>query len=372
MENDRLITIAIHTYDRAVQLKNLLESEGVHAVLHNVNLSVPIVSSGVRVRIHEYDLPRALRIIETTEIFKPDNAEVNSDARKMVLVPVDFSDYSLKACEVAFHLANKHNAEIKLLHSFLDPYMASNVQLDDTMEYDNTIEDVVMEQNLVKEARNLMNSFIRKLKNKIKNGELPAVKFTFDILEGLPEEVITEYSKQHNPELIVMGTRGASKKEKELIGSVTAEVLDSCRTTVFTVPESVDPAAIDHIGHAVFFSNLEQEDILALDELYRLFPTETLKVTVLSIPRKKRPKLTGTPVQLLEYGSVHYPRFSFTSAQLTMKNILEDFKMLAEETQIDLIVVPNKKKNVFARLFNPSVAHRLLFHSDIPMVVIPV
>lgn len=372
MESDRLITIAIHTYDRAVQLKNLLESEGVHAVLHNVNLSVPIVSSGVRVRIHEYDLPRALRIIETTEIFKPDNAEVNGEAKKTILVPVDFSDYSLKACEVAFHMAFKHSAEIKLLHSYLDPYITSNVQLDDTMEYDSTFEDTVMEQNLVKEARNLMNSFVRKLKNKIKNGDIPAVKFSFDIIEGLPEEVIIEYSKQNKPELIVMGTRGASKKERELIGSVTAEVLDSCRSTVFTVPESIESGAIDDVRHAVFFSNLEQEDILALDELYRMFPTETLKVTIVSIPRKKRPKLTGTPVRLVEYGNVHYPRFSFTSAQLTMKNILDDFKILAEETQIDLIVVPNKKKNVFARLFNPSVAHRLLFRSDIPMIVIPV
>ncbi len=372
MENDRLITIAIHTYDRAVQLKNLLESEGVHAVLHNVNLSVPIVSSGVRVRIHEFDLPRALRIIETTEIFKPDSAEVDGESKEVVLVPVDFSDYSFKACEVAFHIAHKHSAEIKLLHTFLDPYMTSNVQLDDTMEYESTLEDAVMEQNLVKEARSLMNSFIRKIKNKIKNGELPAVKFSFEIIEGLPEEVITEYSKHNKPELIVMGTRGASKKEKELIGSVTAEVLDSCRSTVFTVPESMDTVAIDHLSHAVFFSNLEQEDILALDELYRIFPTEKLKVTIVSIPRKKRPKLTGTPSRLVEYGTVHYPRFTFASAQLTMKNILDDFAILAEETSIDLIVVPNKKKNVFARLFNPSVAHRLLFHSDIPMIVIPV
>ena len=46
MEEDRLITVAIHTYDHAVALKNMLEREGVSAVLHNVNLSTPVVSSG--------------------------------------------------------------------------------------------------------------------------------------------------------------------------------------------------------------------------------------------------------------------------------------------------------------------------------------
>jgi hypothetical protein len=39
MAEDRLITVAIHTYDYAVALKTFLEGEGVKAVLQNVNLS---------------------------------------------------------------------------------------------------------------------------------------------------------------------------------------------------------------------------------------------------------------------------------------------------------------------------------------------
>lgn len=70
MTEDRLITVAIHTYEHALRLKSLLESEGVPVVLHNVNLSHPVVSSGVRVRIHEKDLPLALRIIENTDILQ--------------------------------------------------------------------------------------------------------------------------------------------------------------------------------------------------------------------------------------------------------------------------------------------------------------
>ena len=35
-------------------------------------------------------------------------------------------------------------------------------------------------------------------------------------------------------------------------------------------------------------------------------------------------------------------------------------------------IIPNKKKNIFARLFNPSVAHKILFLTDTPMLVVPV
>ena len=38
-----------------------------------------------------------------------------------ILVPIDFSEHSLIACEYAAALASRVNAEIKLLHSYYDP-----------------------------------------------------------------------------------------------------------------------------------------------------------------------------------------------------------------------------------------------------------
>lgn len=39
----RLITLAIHTYDRAMEVKQLLENEGIQTTLQNVNLEQPEV-----------------------------------------------------------------------------------------------------------------------------------------------------------------------------------------------------------------------------------------------------------------------------------------------------------------------------------------
>ena len=254
MPDDRLITVAIHTYDHAVALKNLLESEGVNAVLQNVNLNHPAVSSGVRVRIHESDLPLALRIIENTDIFGSlKSTEVDGAVNPMILVPIDFSDYSVKACDIALHLASRHKTHITLLNTYLDPYLSGNIQLSDSLSYD--IAESEMRRTLDAEARRLMDDFIRKLRNRMKLNEIPPVKITSEITEGVPEEAITEYAKENKPQLIVMGTRGKGKKEKELIGSVTAEVLDSCRFPVLTVPESVNLSKADDIKHVVLFSN---------------------------------------------------------------------------------------------------------------------
>ena len=58
---EKLVTLAILTYSKAQILKNVLENEGIEAYIHNVNLIQPVISSGVRVRIKESDLPRALK-----------------------------------------------------------------------------------------------------------------------------------------------------------------------------------------------------------------------------------------------------------------------------------------------------------------------
>ena len=63
---DKLVTLAILTYAKAQILKNVLENEGIEAYIHNVNLIQPVISSGVRLRIKESDLPHALQIIESS------------------------------------------------------------------------------------------------------------------------------------------------------------------------------------------------------------------------------------------------------------------------------------------------------------------
>ena len=53
---DKLVTLAIHTFEKAQILKTILETEGIEVYIHNVNQIQPVVSAGVRVRIKESDL----------------------------------------------------------------------------------------------------------------------------------------------------------------------------------------------------------------------------------------------------------------------------------------------------------------------------
>ena len=122
------------------------------------------------------------------------------------------------------------------------------------------------------------------------------------------------------------------------------------------------------------FCSLDQEDLLALDELTRLIaPPDSMNITLVNIPVKRLRYDINAPMHaLLSYCREHYPTFDFSACELHYRNVNQEFKKLITERNINLIAVPNRKKNIFARLFNPGIAHRILFQTDIPMVVLPV
>lgn len=378
MNQDRLLTVAIHTYDKALELKSMLEYEGIEVVLHNVNLSSPGISSGVRVRIKETDLPLALRVIENSEIFiVPDSSETD-DNQSLILVPIDFSTYSIKACNLAFNIASEQNCRLLLLHAYTPP-TGINLQLTAALDFSaltrNYDPDEVKENNeLQAAAKRRIDEFSSKLRDSIKDGKLPPVKFSTSIVSAVPEDAILDVSKKEKPTLIVMGTRGADKKERELIGSVTAEVLDSCRQPVITIPEQSELASLNDLDEVVLMSNLDQNDMLAMDALMRLVPHKAMNIHIIHIAGNH---LRGVATKqereiLLDYCRTHYPINNFTMDSLETNEGIEYLKNLNSENGISLIVVPNKKKHILARLFNPSLAHKLLFHADIPLMAVPV
>lgn len=381
MSERRLITVAIHTGDKALALKQLLENEGVHVTLQNVNLEQPVVSAGMRVRIYEEDLPLALRIIENREFFM--YPESNGDASSgsiAVLVPVDFSPHSESALKLAFNIAESHGAQVIVLHSYITPAPNTPLQISDALTFDGlsgqeSAAQTETAEMIRTEAQEMMEQLRRRLRESIKRGDMPPVKFSTIVTEGVPEECIDRIVKEKNPWCLVMGTRAAHQKERELIGSVSAEVLDTCRTQAITVPEGSKLQRMEQVDHITLLSTYSQSDFLALDAIHRLLPSgQKASLTVVSIPTRRFSKETeGSAARaLLEYCMTHYPQFTVELRTPDRSELLEEYERIERSHHIDLMVVPNRKKNVFARLFNPGIAHRVLFHFDIPMMVIPV
>lgn len=365
----RLITLAIHTYKHAQRLKTALEREGIAVTLQNVNLDSPVVSSGVRVRIRERDLPLALRIIENPDVFSGNTAEpATGQQQRTILVPIDFSRHSFDAAVAAVAVANTLEAEVRLLHAYLDPLVAGKMQLTDSLTYE--LSDPATRTRLIEEARHNMSRFITALKESMKAGRLAPVRIDYTIVEGVPEDAIAQAVKNNPPLLMVMGTRSYERKEREMVGSVTAEVLDAARVSVLVIPEGSTPRTVGPDQRMLYFANLEQQDILALDTCFRIFPHLRAKTVLVEVPGKKRfAHHVESLRNIADYFNRAHADSQFDIAPADMAAVLQapDFAI-----SYDLLVIPNKKKNMFSRVFNPSLAHRMITSSTIPMLIVPV
>lgn len=82
---EKMVTVAIHTYERAHILKSFLESEGIPAVIHGIRMIEPVIPGNVRVRINESDLPRALKIIEALDLTGEDAKTAEKEVKKEIL-----------------------------------------------------------------------------------------------------------------------------------------------------------------------------------------------------------------------------------------------------------------------------------------------
>ena len=372
MSEDRLITVAIYTYEKAQIIKGILENEGITVAIQNVNLIQPVISSGVRVRIHESDLPRALQILESTPLFDELIQRKSENREAQILVPVDFSDYSIKACRTAYTIAGALQAKIVLLHTYLIPDVntLSAVSIFSLEASGESNTDMYKEVH--NKAETDMRELIASLNREVKKGRLPNVSVETVWKDGIPEDEIYRYAKANNPLLIVMGTRGAGHKELDLIGSVTAEVIESSGVPVLAIPEDIPFVSMDKVKSVAFFTNFDQQDLLAIDTFMRLFPALHFKVHFVHIQSRKDQwndvKLSGLMSYLKKHSEGHDVACSLVQQE---EKLLDEVQAFVHNEHIDLLAMPTRRRNVFARLFNPGLAHKMIFHTDTPLLVIP-
>ncbi len=141
---------------------------------------------------------------------------------RRVLVPVDFSDDSRRAAELALAIAPQ--SDVTFLHAF-------EVLFEGKMHYANVSRDVIYDYRIKAHdaASELLNQFI----DDLKVGD----RFVTRALTlGRPGKVVREHAKSVRPDLIVLGKHGQSRFAEMILGSVARDTIDQTDCDVLVVP----------------------------------------------------------------------------------------------------------------------------------------
>ncbi len=364
---DNLVTVAIHTYERAIILKGILESKGIEVCLHNVNLIQPVVSAGVRVRIREADLPAALEIIEHVD-FECEESEIQKAVPRIILVPVDFSEYTMKAARLAFSIAKSLDANIVLLHTYYSPFYSGGMPISDAFAFDEHSDEAM--KSLMQKNEESMNNLVKQLRIDMASGLLPDIQIVTKFREGVPEEQILLYAKKHKPLLLIMGTKGANSSSSDLLGSVTAEVIDRSLVPVFAFPEQTPFDRFEGIRTIGFLTRFDQRDLVVFNTMMQLLKSLSIKVYFVHFSDNEDPWDEVQLAGVKEYFKRQYPNLETSYVLLGNGKIVENLNKFIQECNIDILTIASQKRNIFSRLFNPGIAHRMVFHGNTPLLVI--
>ena len=366
---EKLVTIAIHTFGRAQILKTLLEREGIEVYIQNVDPLQIAMSAGVRVRINDKDLPRALKVIEEMNqaLAEFDETETPFEKKAKILVPIDFSLHSQKACELAFQLAVTMKAEIAILHTYFSP-IYTGMPIGETLAYEINEEETLVK--VIRKVKADVDEYEKSLRAKISEGKLPAVKFKMELREGVPEEEIIRFTKQEEPVLIVMGTRGKNQKENDLIGSVTAEVIERSRVPILAIPEGTNLTDFSKLKNLAYATNFNQKDLLAFEKLTQLLEPFEFTVHLVHIATSAEDAWSEIKLEGIKaYFKKHYPKIQTEYVIIQSDDVLVSLDDFIHKNDINVLSLTTHKRNFFTRLFNPSVARKMIFHTDTPMFV---
>jgi len=151
---------------------------------------------------------------------------------RKILYATDLSENSAYAFYFAIDFAQKHNANIVILHvvepisPHVYPYIARETVL--TTEKDSIKE-------AIEEIKNRLQSFCRKVEGEIGPPCVELVSKTLVPL-GHPTEEILNTADKEDCDLIILGTHGKGFLAHTFLGSVSSEVLHRTRKPVFIVP----------------------------------------------------------------------------------------------------------------------------------------
>lgn len=369
---DKLVTIAIHSSEKANILKNLLENEGVKVFLENIESGLP-ENPGIRVKIESSNLSKAINIIESRHLYpdKYNSFDRKDDGRPRILVPIDFSDYSMKACEIAFNMAKSLNAKIKILHVYFNPYYPTTLPLTDVFIYEG--KDQKEFQSVVNKVKKNIEELCKKIDIEIEKGNFPAVNYSYVLREGLPEEEIIEFSNDYKPALIIMGTRGKDQKNQDLIGSVTAEVIETSKVPMLAFPEDTPFKDLRQVKKVVFLTSFSERDLRAFDNMITLINPYKLEVEIVLVNFVTKKSENKTPEfieKIKDYFLNKHPQLKFVIKVENADDLLDKLSSFLKDEKADLLALTTGRRNIFSRLFLPSIPRKMLFNSDIPLFVI--
>ena len=277
---------------------------------------------------------------------------------KKILVPVDFSEHSDYALEVAANIAKKQNAEIVAVHMM-------------------GLSDAVLTRDESKEAFEAM--FYMKLAEKrfaefLDKDYLKDVTVTDAVHNNKIFSELNDVAREYGADLIIMGSHGSSGLKEVFVGSNTEKVVRTSEIPVLVIKhrhEYFNP----EVG--VFACDFLENSIGPYQRAQKMFEDLGIEMQMLYV------NLAGDfrSTREIEKRILNFLKSAGEENPLETLNKVVQYNEYSVEAGIfgysqvsnaDIIALPTQGRQGLAHFFSGSIGEDVVNHSDLPVMTFKV
>lgn len=263
-----------------------------------------------------------------------------------ILVPLDFSENSIKALEAAISLSKETETTILLVNVI-------------ELTYDFASQAEIALTSLHRDGEAEMEKIIKGYENK-------KIPMQYVVLEGTAAISIARIAEEEQVDLIVMGTQGASGIKKTLIGTVTVNLVKESVCPVLVIPALTKVSEIKKLTLALEFADHEEG---FLDWVANLAKDWKLDLEILHIQSTK-----GFKEKLQVLGSELYFSEKLPNMNVEIKTSFDDDpshglqRFVASEKDM-ILGMCHKHRTLWEQISKKSHSIEMAYHTHIPLLV---
>lgn len=274
---------------------------------------------------------------------------------KKILVPTDFSEYALNAAKLAAHIAKKFDARIYFLHVVSMPVYETGIIPGQSRQ--DIAEGLFILKKVKMDFQNLLSQDFLKGVNVAK-----AIQY-----DGVYESIVSQ-AKEHDIDLIVMGTHGSSGYVNDFfIGSNTDKIVRLSETPVITIRDEVSNPKFDKI---VFASDFGDGIAKSFRRVAEIADKLKAKVELVRIITRDDFYYTGPMLDAMDVFAQDNGLANYECHVYAAESVQIGINEFSKRVNADMVTTVTYGRRGLARLFNGSVTSDVMKSSPLPVMTI--
>lgn len=261
-----------------------------------------------------------------------------------IILSTDFSKENQMLVPYALDLLRPTGGSIVLFHAYMDYYEVTNAK-------ENA-------EKAMKESVAYLNSEIAKL-------EMNNIEVIPKLLDGYPEQQLLHLTREIQPDLVLMGTRGRGRK-RFLEGSMSKSLMSKSPVPLLSIHEDYHFKTNNEV---LYVTNFDKTDAMSIARIFTILKPYHLHVHVINFIMDGEPSKAAKQMKDLEE-TLSYMNLN---GELCFKLIYnsspkDGMKAYCEENGISLAAFVPHRRHFWDFFFRDKVTKNDFFDLHIPLL----